>query len=879
MKIRLLLFIFSFVLTFSSGAQNSKGKPDYLNPALPIEVRVNDLVSRMTLEEKVSQMIDVAKPVESLGIPEYNWWNECLHGVARAGTATVFPQAIALAATFNTVLMNQIADVISTEARAKYNEAAANKDYGRYKGLTFWSPNINIFRDPRWGRGQETYGEDPYLTARMGVAFVKGLQGNDPKYFKVVATPKHYAVHSGPEPERHTFDAITDKRDLFTTYLPAFKACIEEGNAYSVMCAYNRYMGKACCGSDDLLKQILRKEWGFSGYIVSDCGAIADIYQNHKIVETAPEAAALAVKAGTDLNCGRVYDPTLVTAVKQGLITEKEIDVSVKRLFLARFKLGMFDPPQMVPYSKIAISENDTEAHRKLALRAAQESIVLLKNKNNTLPLKKDLKKIAVIGPTADSYDMLLGNYNGTPSRYTTPLKGISEKLTGKTEVVYEPGCNLVEDGPILKPITPEMVSTDGKPGLKMEYFKGTEPEGEPFYTEINEMGDAGWIAFRRIPGLERGMKYSVRWTGKLTMPVSGDIQFTVSGNDGYRLFIDGKPVVEDWTEHETATTKSNHIQLEKGKSYDLKAEFFQSSGFPMLTVQWDVYNTDHAKKAVELARSSDAVIFVGGITARLEGEEMPVNFDGFKGGDRTKIRLPKVQEDLIKALFATGKPVILVLTSGSALGVNWEKENLPAIVQLWYPGEEGGTALADVLFGDCNPSGRLPVTFYKSVDQLPPFEDYNMKGRTYRFFEGEPLFAFGYGLSYTSFKYSGIQIPAKIKAGDDLTVSVNVKNSGKTEGLEVVQLYTKNMNASVPVPLHSLEGIKKVNLKPGEEKTVEFVLEPKQLAVFYDDGNFIVEPGFVEISVGGGQPGSIPETSSAITRKVEVTGNPYRVE
>ncbi len=535
----------------------------------------------------------------------------------------------------------------------------------------------------------------------MGVAFVKGLQGTDPKYFKVVATPKHYAVHSGPEPSRHTFDAITDQRDLYTTYLPAFKACIEEGNAYSVMCAYNAYMGKACCGSDDLLKQILRKDWGFDGYIVSDCGAISDIYRNHKVVETAPEAAALAVKSGTDLNCGRVYDPTLVEAVKQGFITEDEIDVSVKRLYRARFKLGMFDPPEMVPYAKIPFSENDSEEHRKLATKAAEESIVLLKNDNNTLPLSKSLKTIAVIGPTADSYDMLLGNYNGTPSRYSTPLQGIAKKVGRANLVMYEQGCNLVEDGPILNPITSKMLSYDGKPGLKMEYFKGTELEGNPFYSETAEMGNASWLQFRRIPGLNWRDKYSVRWTGKLTMPVSGDIEFTVSGDDGYRMFIDGKPFIEDWSEHQEATTKSNHIKLEKGKSYDFKVEFFQSTGFPRLSIQWDIYNTDHFKNAVELAKSSDAVIFVGGITAQLEGEEMRVSYDGFSGGDRTKISLPKVQEDLIKALQKTGKPVVLVLTSGSALGVEWEKENIPAIVQLWYPGEEGGTALADVLFGD----------------------------------------------------------------------------------------------------------------------------------------------------------------------------------
>ena len=878
MKHKLIFLISILLLSVFSSAQNENKKPLYLNPELPLETRVNDLVSRMTLEEKVSQMIDDAKAIDRLGVPEYNWWNECLHGVARAGTATVFPQAIGLAATFNTTLMHEIADVISTEARAKHNKAIAEGDHGRYKGLTFWSPNINIFRDSRWGRGQETYGEDPYLTAQMGVSFVKGLQGDDPKYFKVVATPKHFAVHSGPEPERHTFDAITNKRDLYTTYLPAFKACIEQGNAYSVMCAYNRYMGKACCGSNDLLKVILRNDWDFDGYIVSDCGAIADIYRNHKLVETAPEAAALAVKTGTDLNCGRTYD-SLVKAAKEGLITEDEIAVSVKRLFRARFKLGMFDPPEMVSYAQIPYSENDTEEHRKLSLRAAQESIVLLKNNNHTLPLKKNLKKIAVVGPTADSYDIIIGNYNGTPSSYTTPLKGITNKVTPGTKVVYEQGCNLVEEGPILKPISTAMVSTDGKPGLKVEYFKGTEPEGKPFYTGINEMGNANWLAYRRIPGMERGMKYSVRFTGKLTMPVSGEINFTVNGDDGYRLFIDGKLLVEDWSDHDNATIKSNHIYLEKGKSYAIEAEFFQSSGYPRLTVEWDLYNTDHFKNAVELAKSADAVIFVGGITARLEGEEMRVSYDGFKGGDRTKLRLPKVQEDMIKALHETGKPVVVVLTSGSALAATWEKENIPAMVELWYCGEEGGTALADVLFGDYNPAGRLPVTFYKSVDQLPPFEDYNMKGRTYRFFEGEPLFAFGYGMSYTTFSYSHLNIPQKLKAGNDLTVSVTVKNTGQLPGDEVVQLYVKNTDATVPVPIRSLEGIQRIHLNAGEEKVVEFVVEPQQMAVFYDDGNFMVEPGFMEISVGGGQPGLVAETSEVLSQKVEVTGNPYRVE
>ena len=876
---RTFAFIFSLFIFFTGYTQDDNSEPAYLNPDLPLDVRVDDIVSRMTLEEKTAEMLDRAKGIPRLNIPEYNWWNECLHGVARAGTATVFPQAIALSATFNTDLMYEIADVISTEARAKYHDAFKNGNFGRYYGLTFWTPNINIFRDPRWGRGQETYGEDPYLTARMGVAFVKGLQGNHPKYFKVVATPKHYAVHSGPEPDRHTFDAITDRRDLYTTYLPAFKACVEEGGAYSVMCAYNRYMGEACCSSDELLKDILRNDWDFDGYIVSDCGAIRDIYRNHKLVETAPEAAAKAVKSGTDLNCGSVYDPALLEAVKQGFITEEEIDVSVKRLYRAKFKLGMFDPPEMVPWADTPVSENDSEEHRNLALRAAHESIVLLKNENNTLPLKKDLKRIAVIGPTADSYDMLLGNYNGVPSRYTTPLKGIINKVSENTEVVFEQGCNPAGDEPVMNVFASEMVNTGDGPGLKVEYFKGSKFDGEAFFTETDKLGNPGWLRFSRIPGLERGERYSVKWTGKLAMPVSGEINFIVSGNNSYRISVDGKTIVEDWDDDYGRSEKTNHVFLEKGESYDFEVEYAQNFGFPMLTIQWNILNTNHFQNAIDLAENSDIVVYVGGITARLEGEAMRVNYDGFKGGDRTKICLPEVQQNMIKALHKTGKPVIVVLTSGSALAVNWEKENIPAIVQLWYPGEEGGKALADVLFGDYNPAGRLPVTFYKSVDQLPPFEDYNMAGKTYRFFEGEPLYAFGYGMSYTTFNYSKLKLPKKIKSGEDINVSVKVKNTGKAAGDEVVQLYVKNTDANYPVPVRSLQGIKRIFLNPGEEKTVEFFIGPQQMAVFIDDEKFIVEPGFMEISVGGGQPGLVAETSEVVSGKVEVTGNPYLVE
>jgi beta-glucosidase len=867
-----LLFVCHFLF-----AQGMNNKPDYLNHTLPIAKRVDDLVARMTLEEKVSQMVHGAKAIPRLQIPEYNWWNECLHGVARAGTATVFPQAIGLAATWDTELMWQVADVISTEARAKHHDSARKGDRDIYKGLTFWSPNINIFRDPRWGRGQETYGEDPYLTARMGVAFVQGLQGNDPKYFKVIATPKHYAVHSGPEPHRHSFDAVTNNRDLHETYLPAFEACIKEGGAYSVMCAYNRYMGEACCGSPKLLQKILRDDWGFAGYVVSDCWAVDDIFKFHKIVPTPSAAAAMAVRAGTDLECGQLYNPALLEAVKQGTLTEEKINVAVKRLFTARFKLGMFDPPEMVKYAQIPIAENDSEAHRRLSLRAAQESIVLLKNENDILPLKKDLKKIAVVGPTANSYLMLLGNYSGTPSKYVTPLQGIKNKVSTKTEVAYEKGCDLIAEGTIINDLSSEILSADGKPGLKAEYFKNPNLEGEPFFVKIDPLDNPNWIYGTRIPNIRREPQFSIRWSGQIKAPATGEFNFIVQGGGGYRLYIDNKIIVEDWMEHEP-TSKNNSVYLQKDKAYDIKIEYFQSSGRPQLFVQWELLNVDHAQRAVDLAKSSGVAIFVGGITAQLEGEEMQVNYDGFKGGDRTHLKLPKTQENLLQALHATGTPVVLVLTSGSALAVNWENENIPAIIQLWYPGQEGGTALAEALFGDYNPAGRLPVTFYKAVEQLPPFEDYNMKGRTYRYFAGEPLFAFGYGLSYTKFAYANLVVPNEARAGDEIKISVEVQNTGKAAGDEVVQLYVKDMEASVPVPIRSLQGFKRIHLKPGEKQIMEFKLQPKQLAVIDENAKFFVEPGTVEIAVGGLLPGTKSPTTEYIKKELKIVGEKYIV-
>jgi beta-glucosidase len=881
-----LFFSILLFISYSLYAQEKSNQPDYLNPDLSVNKRVNDLVSRMTLEEKISQMVNDAAAIDRLHIPEYNWWNECLHGVARTGVATVFPQAIGLAATWDTDLMFQIADVISNEARAKHNEFVREGYRGIYSGLTFWSPNINIFRDSRWGRGQETYGEDPYLTSRMGVEFVKGLQGNDPKYFKVISTPKHYAVHSGPEPLRHSFNAIISKHDLYDTYLPAFESCIKEAGAFSVMCAYNSFMGEACCGSDTLLQKILRDDWGFQGYIVSDCGAIRDIYRNHKLVETAPEASAIGVKAGTDLNCGYVYNNSLLDAVQQGLLTEADIDVSIKRLFTARFRLGMFDPPEMVKYSQIPIEENDSNEHRKLSLKVALESIVLLKNEDNLLPLKKDLKKIAVIGPTAESYSMLLGNYNGTPSKYITPLQGIKNKVSNTTEVVYEQGCDLIDEYEIINNLSSEILNTDGKQGLEAKYFNNADLEGEPYYTRIDPIDNSNWIYGTRIPNLRGKSDYSIRWSGILQVPETGEYNFIVKGDDGYRLYINDRVVIEDWIEHESISEKSNVIHFEGNKTYKIKVEYFHGSSQghirPLLSIQWELLNKNQFKEAVELAKTSDVIIFVGGITAQLEGEEMHVKYDGFSGGDRTNLRLPKVQENLLKTLYSTGKPIVLVLSSGSALAVNWENENIPAIVQLWYPGEEGGTALADVLFGDYNPAGRLPVTFYKSVNQLPPFEDYDMRGRTYRYFEGEPLYPFGYGLSYTKFGYSNLTLPDNIKAGDNVIVSVEVQNTGKIAGDEVVQLYVKDVESSVLVPIHSLQGFKRFHLEPGEKQVVEFKLHPKQLSVIKvnknDEVNYVIEPGFFEISVGGTQPGTSSSTTEVVTKKLEVTGRPYTI-
>ena len=827
------------------------GPPAYKNPALPIEKRVDDLVSRMTLEEKVSQMMNASAPVERLGIPAYEWWNEALHGVARAGYATVFPQAIGLAATWDTNLMHRVADVISTEARAKHHEFERQNQRARYEGLTFWSPNINIFRDPRWGRGQETYGEDPYLTARLGVEFVKGLQGDDPRYFKVIATPKHYAVHSGPEPERHSFDARAYERDLRETYLPAFRATIVEAKADSVMCAYNRTNAEPCCTNKRLMTDILRGEWKFGGYVVSDCGAIQDIWKGHQFVKSEMEASALAVKAGTDLTCGREY-LSLIQAVKQNLISEAEIDVAVKRLMTARFRLGMFDPPAMVRYAQIPFSENDSTAHRQLSLTAARESMVLLKNENAVLPLKKDIKTIAVIGPNADALESLLGNYNGTPSKYVTPLAGIRDKVAPGTEVLFAPGTYKIGAATV-----PVPASTLGN-GLKGEYFSNREMKGDPVLTRFDRDVNFDWGALSPDPRLTP-QNFSVRWTGKFTAPASGKYLLGAAGNGGMRVYVDGKVLVEELANRRTKVV-TKEIELEAGRTYDLRFDYYVGTNtFAAAKLVWSAPNGERTlrEEAINKARQADVVVVFLGLSPLVEGEEMEVPFEGFRGGDRTSIDLPKQQEELLERVQALGKPTVLVLLNGSAIAVNWANGNVPAILESWYPGEEGGTAIADVLFGDYNPGGRLPVTFYKSVDQLPPFTDYSMQGRTYRYFKGEPLYPFGFGLSYSRFKYADLRVSSKtVKAGDSVTVAADVQNVGEQAGEEVVQLYITDVKASVPGAVRSLAGFNRIDLKPGEKRRVTFTLTPRQMSLIDDNGRRIIEPGKFMVSIGGKQPG-----------------------
>jgi beta-glucosidase len=847
----------------------NKVKLPYQNTQLSVDDRVEDLVSRMTIEEKVTQLFNQAEPIDRLGVPAYNWWNECLHGVARAGKATVFPQAIGLSATFDQDLMFRVADAISDEARAKHHYFAANNVRSIYTGLTFWTPNINIFRDPRWGRGQETYGEDPYLTGRMAVNFIKGLQGNDPKYLKTVATAKHYAVHSGPEFTRHTDNIFVSDRDLYDTYLPAFKTVIRDANVQSVMCAYNRFRDKPCCGNDILLSNILRNRFGFNGYVVSDCGAISDFYTKtaHYVVPTSTQAWGWSLSTGTDLNCeqSRAFlVNNLDSAIRVGIVNESDINTSVRRLFRARFMLGLFDPDDQVNYSKIPFSVVGSDKHLKLSQEAAEKSLVLLKN-TGILPLK-NIKKIALIGPNANNFAILIGNYNGEPIRPITPLKALREKL-GAQNVFYTPGCPIVPgvytDLEIINPTY--LFHTESgklKSGLKAEYFANTKFDGTPKLVQVDPKIDFYWMKSPLNNLIED--QFSIRWSGVLVPKKSATYQF--GGNVKFKI----NKVIAD----------SKGVVLEKGKKYEITAELVVASSSsmnsiePSATLSWTEITRDYHKEALEAAAKADVVIFCGGISANLEGEEMPLVIDGFSHGDRTHISLPKIQEDLLKDLHKTGKPVVFVNFSGSAMAMNWEDENLPAIVQAFYPGETAGTALTRMLFGEFNPSGRLPVTFYKSEKDIPDFSNYDMQGRTYRYFKGTPLYTFGYGLSYTTFDYSNLLVNETSATETPVNVTVEVKNSGKVDGEEVVQLYVSNKTAKSEVAIIALKGFQRINLKKGEQKSVTFKLNPEDFSVTNGDAKQVVEPGTFEISVGGAVP-----SKNSVLKTIKLTGNTIEIK
>lgn len=865
---RLSLFCILFVI-LSAGAQDYRSFPMW-DPKLPVEKRVNDVVSRLTLEEKVAQMLNATPAISRLGIPAYDWWNEVLHGVARTPyKVTSYPQAIGMAATWDTNSLYRMADFSALEGRAIHNKAIElNKTGDRYVGLTYWTPNINIFRDPRWGRGQETYGEDPFLTAMLARAFVRGLQGEDPKYLKAAACAKHFAVHSGPEPSRHSDNFNPSTYDLWNTYLPAFKELIVKANVAGVMCAYNAVNTQPCCASDLLMNDILRKQWKFTGYVTSDCWAVDDFFRYHKTHKDATTSAVDAVLHGTDVECGQTVYKTLVNAVKSGLIKEEQLDVSLKRLFTIRFRLGMFDPPSMVKYAQTPSSALEAPAHKAHALKMAQQSIVLLRNENNTLPLRKNIKKIAVIGPNADNKIAILGNYNGIPSRVVSVLEGIKEKLGAGTEVVYEKSINFTNDTLMVYDNIINRYSIDGKPGVKAEYFTNTKLEGTPAVTQVENDIDHYWAEGQTPAAGIPSIHYSARYTTQLTAWKDEEMNFESEGDDGYRVIVNGKTIVDAWTRNRWGA-KQFKLPVKKDSTYKLIVEFYQSEGNASIRLKSGHYEKTDFNALQQRLKDADAILFVGGISPQLEGEEMPVAVPGFSGGDRTSILLPAVQTELMKALKNTGKPVVFVMMTGSAIATPWESENVPAIVNAWYGGQSAGTAIADVLFGDYNPAGRLPVTFYKSDADLPGFGNYDMTNRTYRYFKGEALYPFGYGLSFTTFTYGNLIVPSTAKSGKAITVSVKVTNTGKRDGEEVVQLYISSQNNTAHPALKELKGFRRISLKAGESKLLQFKVTAQDLSFVDDKGVTKYLKGKVAVSVGGGQPGVKNKTTSNVLTRI----------
>ncbi len=861
-----------FVCCLLAAPAQSTDKPAYLDTGLSPEKRAADLVHRLTLEEKASQLPNQGRAVPRLNIPYYDWWSEALHGVVN-DNVTEFPEPVGLAATFDAPAIHEMAEAISTEGRIKHAQAVREKRANMFfQGLDFWAPNINIFRDPRWGRGQETYGEDPYLTGRMGVAFVTGMQGTDPKYFKVIATPKHFAVHSGPEPTRHTADVTISKHDEMDTYLPAFRAAVTEGKADSVMCAYNSINGQPACANDFLLVDQLRGKWGFKGYVVSDCGAVIDIFNGHHYKPTQPEASAVSLQHGMDNECvdggppiknNNDFQPYL-DAVKQGFLKESEIDTALVRLFTARIKLGMFDPPEMVPYNKIDEKELDSPAHRDLALKIAKESMVLLKN-DGTLPLKTQGLKVAVFGPLAEQTKVLLGNYNGQPSHTVSILDGIRKEFAG-ADVQYLEGTQFLSQKS--GPVPASALTYEGKPGVHIDFATMDMSDiNHPKRANVTGAHNEPVLdyAATQVPDAAKSLTpLAVQWKADLTATDSGDYNLGMETNSFFRMRLDGKDVTSAWSTH-GVESKVGRVHLEAGKPAKLEVDYSPSTeATPVARMIWAHIDRNPQPAALAAAQQADVVIAVVGITSELEGEEMPVAEEGFKGGDRTSLDLPKPEEDLLRFLSNAHKPMVVVLTNGSALSVNWAQQNANAILEAWYPGEEGGTAVAQTLSGKNNPAGRLPVTFYKDVSQLPPFEDYAMKGRTYRYFEGQPLYPFGYGLSYTSFKYSALDVPkAPVAAGSPVPASVTVTNSGKLAGDEVVQLYL-SFPAADGAPLKALRAFKRVHLEPGASQQVTFDLKDRDLSMVTPAGEPTIPAGTYKISVGGGQPGTQAETVHA---------------
>jgi beta-glucosidase len=842
-------------------------QPAYLDPSLPVASRVDDLISRLTLDEKVGQLQDVAPAIPRLHIPAYTWGNEGLHGDAYSGYATLFPQTIGMAATFDEPLVHGMGDVIATEARAKYNQAGNTGEHGRFHGITFWAPNINIFRDPRWGRGQETYGEDPYLTSRMAVAYITGLQGDDPRYLKALAGPKHFDAHSGPEGERHQWDTVVSARDLEDTYLPAFRAAVEEAHAGSVMCSYNRINGIPACANPWLLTETLRNQWHFTGFVISDCGAVGDLSQSQHYASDVTHASALAVRAGMDSSCGWVPDGQreeysyLLEAAQAGLVNTAEIDQALRRVLTLRFRLGMFDPDDLVPFSRIPASLIDSPDHAALALRAARESIVLLKNDDHFLPLHH-VKTIAVIGPSADLTRTLEGNYNATPLYPITPLMGMQQRFHGRAQIFYAQGSQLTAGMPVvIESIALHPDADSAQNGLRGEYFNNPDFAGQPVVTRVDRTINFNWTGASPVPGLAVD-NYSVRWTGVFTPIAPGDYMLGAKvrgcakcGREFVRLYLDGRLLVsqdQDVVQRVHFTDRRAHIIRLEYEHRFIPTHHLINAGVDLL---WEPPADALREEALAEVRKADVTVAFVGLSPELEGEELPVKLDGFLSGDRTSLALPAAQESLLEAAAATGKPLVVVLMSGSAVAMPFAQQHARAILEAWYPGESGGVAIAETLAGDNNPAGRLPVTFYTGIDQLPPFADYSMANRTYRYFHGQPEFGFGYGLSYSSFRYSNLRLSSsQLTPGSALDATVQVRNTSSIPGDEVVELYLVPP-AAPGNPLRRLVAFKRIHLDAGQQQSVQFTLPAASAQIVQADGTRALVPGRYRLIAAGAQP------------------------